>query len=152
MTHATQGLPRKDAYLASGWFTPAQESVRVGILQMCKTCDVSVFSPKDDMLYEEGGVFSPKQVFQSNLLQIFNSKFIIANTEGKDMGTVFECGYAHANSIPIVYVYTRPEPFNLMLAQSATIVVKSMKELSHVLTAFRHTGLVPEREYKGAQE
>jgi len=47
---------------------------------------------------------------------------VIASTEGKDMGTLFECGYAFAKNKPVVYYAPNIHKFNLMLAKSARAV------------------------------
>jgi nucleoside 2-deoxyribosyltransferase len=121
------------AYIASGWFTPAQESARKSLLMACDAAGVKYYSPKDDMLYIPDGKVSSNEVFNTNLKKIDECNFILASTEGKDMGTVFECGYGFCISKPIIYYWLRPGPFNLMLAESANAVATSYFDLVYVL-------------------
>ena len=58
------------------------------------------------------------------------------NTRDKDIGTIWEAGYAHANEIPIVYFCQGlPEgaKFNLMLARSGVKVCTSFEQLDDYL-------------------
>lgn len=111
-------------YIASGWFDEKQEIRRQEILKICKELKLNVYSPKEDMLYEPGKI-DPRTVFIENLTQIRKSSAVLASTEGKDLGSVWECGYAYANNIPIIYYFPYSTKFNLMLAQSAVAVITS---------------------------
>jgi len=108
-------------YVAAGWFTPDQEAARAQILHVLRGAGVQVYSPKDDGLYVKGD--DPSKVFNTNLTEILKCDLVVASTEGKDMGTLFECGFAYSMRVPIVYYYLGDGPFNLMLAASATEVV-----------------------------
>ena len=119
-------------YIASGFFNEDQETIRQEMLTTCTELWHDVYSPKEDFLYVPG-ITSPEEVFMENLTQISKCDVVLASTEGKDMGTVWECGYAYARGIPIVYYYPHPGLFNLMLAQSARAVIKSTEELHQYL-------------------
>lgn len=135
-------------YIASGWFTPDQEAARLQILRACKAADIVVYSPKDDMLYGNTE-HSSTEVFTENLIQIRKCDAMIASTVGKDMGTVFECGYAYSHKIPIIYFHRSIKPFNLMLAESAAYVAKSFIDLVSYLTTYKTFEVLPTIKYKG---
>ena len=70
------------------------------------------------MRREPGSCVHP---FSGNLHHIETADFLIVNTRDKDIGTIWEAGYAYANEVPIVYFCAGlPEgaKFNLMLARS----------------------------------
>jgi len=138
------------AYIAAGWFSKAQEEKLNKILSICKDVGLSVYSPRDDFLYKEG--MNPSEVFDANLAEIKAVDFVIASTEGKDMGTLFECGYAYASGKPIVYVYMGEGKFTLMLAESSTCVCTSWTILNSYLTTAVATGSIPWVRYKGVLE
>ena len=77
---------------------------------------------------------------------------MFAVTNGKDMGTLFECGYAFANKIPLIYFAEGLDgQFNLMLARSAVAVFTDIKDVTfsrvyHILS----TGF--KEEYSGEIE
>ena len=117
------------AYIAAGWFSDKQEEARQDLLTACRACNIEVYSPKDHMLYVPGKN-KPREAFDENVIQIEAADFVLASTVEKDMGTIFECGYAFAMNIPIVYYCPGLEgPFNLMLAESARAVFTNLMPL-----------------------
>ena len=80
-----------------------------------------------------------KKVFSDNCCNINLADVVFAITDGKDMGTIWEAGYAyglntsrHENPIKIVYyceTLGQNGQFNLMLAQSGDIVIMKYEEL-----------------------
>ena len=78
-----------------------------------------------------------KSTYEGNLLHLHKCDFMICNTHGKDMGSIFEAGYFKALEKPIVYFCAGlPEgaSFNLMLAQSGAKVCTSPEELNDYLS------------------
>ena len=121
-------------YLASGWFNPLQAE-EVSMLE-------NIFDNRSDFfeLASPRRIFvcppdAPKDVqnatFQGNLDHIETADFLIVNTRDKDIGTIWEAGYAYAKSVPIVY-FCQGLPagakFNLMLARSGVKVCTSFKK------------------------
>ncbi len=122
-------------YIASGWFTPNQESTRIDIINLLSLYEIDFYSPKDDGLaLEDDSIEDLKEIFKENLREIEDSDYIIASTIDKDMGTLFECGYAYSKGIPIIYYAPGLKgPFNLMLAQSSHNVAISIGELEDII-------------------
>jgi len=130
------------AYVAAGWFSPEQEKARLVILDSLIQVGLDYYSPKEMGLYIPGKS-NPSEIFRDNLLEINSSDFIVASTEGKDMGTVFECGYAFAIKIPVVYFWENKFPLNLMLSESSIFVATSKDDLIRCLKMFKNN-----KEYK----
>ena len=64
------------------------------------------------------------------------SNFLLVNTRDKDIGTIWEAGFAFAHQKPIVYFCAGlPEgaKFNLMLARSGVKVCTSFEDLEDYL-------------------
>lgn len=139
------------AYVASGWFTPTQEKVRKEIIEIVKNVNMHIYSPKDDLLYVRGRT-DPQAVFKENLDQIQSCDVVIASTEGKDMGTLFECGYAYSINKPIIYYWKGKGKFNLMLSQSAHYVVSDTMLLRHYLRLCIYSNSVKKMKYHGGIE
>ncbi len=131
-------------YFASPWFTPEQAEREERVKTRLRELGFSVWSPKDNC------VCSPiadkemrRKVFSDNCRNIEDCDIIFAITDGKDMGTIWEAGYANginamlpvsarANIIIIIYYCETLGPngqFNLMLAQSGDIVITSFEDL-----------------------
>jgi nucleoside 2-deoxyribosyltransferase len=129
-----------DCYLAGPWFTDGQMARLELIKSILTSHGVTFFSPKDENLFKPG--MSTKDVLNANLIAMDSSQFILAITDGKDVGTMFECGWAHANNIPILYVWLtreKDQKFNLMLAASGSFVTTE-KELRHALHHWLYEG------------
>jgi len=128
-------------YFASPWFNPEQAEREDRVKNKLRELGFNVWSPKDNC------VCSPiadeemrKKVFNDNVKNIVSSDIIFAITDGKDMGTIWEAGFAcgvnssgiFQNSIKIVYYCETLGPngqFNLMLAQSGDIVITKFEDL-----------------------
>ncbi len=141
------------AYIASGWFSEDQEVARLKIINSATTANFEIYSPKDEDLFsDKHHRHTSHQVFNKNLFEIKVSKLVIASTVGKDMGTLFECGYAFAFGVPIVYFYPHTGKFNLMLAESAHAVFKESHKLTEYLCKTEEIGIVKKIKYKGGIE
>ena len=113
-------------YIAGGWFTPEQEKAQMDIVLAVEGAGIENFNPKVDSKPKRGW----DSVYKTNLLEIQKADIVIASTVGKDMGTLFECGYATAAGTPVVYYAPGLDgDFNLMLAKSARRVCTTVKEL-----------------------
>ena len=124
-------------YFAGGWFNPAQEEehTRVGnFLERHKKLEV--FNPRT-----AGGDFKVgketehmTQVLLNNCKAIDDADLVVAITDYKDMGTLWECGYAYAKQKPIIYYCETlgDKPFNLMLAKTGN-VARDIDELENLL-------------------
>lgn len=89
------------------------------------------YSPKDNGVYKPGD--DPKKIYDTNVHEIEQADIVVVSTEGKDMGTLFEAGYATALGIPVVYYWGSTGKFNLMLAGSAQAVFQDEMELYEYL-------------------
>lgn len=138
-------------YIAAGWFTPDQETKRLDIIEALGKAGVSYYSPKDDGLYVPGKT-SGSQILLDNIIQIELSDVVIASTEGKDMGTLWECGYAYALKVPVVYYWVGTGKFNLMLAESGDAVCTSKEDLIDYVQKSSDLGYPVIRKFKGEME
>ena len=128
-----------NAYLASGWFSDEQRQSKSNIKQVCHELGLCVFDPEaEDLCSAESSLDTQSQIFTGNLEAISNSEFVIVNTSGKDMGTIFEAGYSYKSMKPIVYYCEGlTGNFNLMLAQSGSCVATTPEELRVHLLGIR---------------
>lgn len=130
-------------YFASPWFNPEQAEREDRVKNRLRELGFNVWSPKDNC------VCSPiadkamrEKVFSDNVKNIKDCEIIFAITDGKDMGTIWEAGFAngyneHLKDVghePIIIVYycetLGPNgQFNLMLAQSGDIVITNFEDL-----------------------
>ena len=106
-------------YIAGGWFSEEQEKALSEIENYADTMCLHVFKPRSDNLGSDGCDWD--SIFAVNIAEIETSDIIIASTVGKDMGTLWECGYAYALNKPILYYTPGISKPNLMLAMSGKV-------------------------------
>ena len=132
-------------YFASPWFNPDQAEREERVKGKLHELGFNVWSPKDNC------VCSPiadkamrKKVFSDNVENIKSCDIIFAITDGKDMGTIWEAGFANGYNEgmedsdtfkPIIVVYYCETlgdkgQFNLMLAQSGDVVITKFEDLN----------------------
>jgi nucleoside 2-deoxyribosyltransferase len=148
----------KKIYLASGWFNPTQDAE---LTQLEKIFDdraehFELASPRRIFICPPN---APKEVqdetFEGNLHHIETADFLLVNTRDKDIGTIWEAGYAFAHNRPIVYFCAglpKGAKFNLMLARSGIKVCTSFDQLEEYLDRVIKTESLPIEPYSDAIE
>ena len=145
-------------YLASGWFNPAQASELTKLEEIFdnRSDFFELASPRRIFVCPPG---APKSVqdetFTGNLHHIETADFLLVNTRDKDIGTIWEAGYAYAHNKPIVYFCAGlPEgaKFNLMLARSGIKVCTSFEQLEDYLDRCKNAGKLLDEPYSAEIE
>jgi len=148
----------KKIYLASGWFNPvqAEELTNLENIFDARSDHFDLASPRRIFVCPPN---APKEVqdetFTGNLHHIETADFLLVNTRDKDIGTIWEAGYAFAFKKPIIYFCAGlPEgaKFNLMLARSGIKVCTSFEQLEEYLDRVISTGELPNEPYAAAIE
>ena len=143
----------KKIYLASGWFNPvqAEELSQLENIFDTRSEHFALASPRRIFVCPpDAPEFVQLQTFEGNLSHIRSSDFLVVNTRDKDIGTIWEAGYAHACKVPIVYFCAGlPEgaKFNLMLARSGIKVCTSFEQLEDYLDRTIESGELPHEPY-----
>ena len=122
-----------DFYFASPFFRPEQIEREERMIAHLRGLGFKVFSPKENCnLDPKATQESREQVFKENCDAIAKSKAVFAVTDGKDVGTIWEAGYAFGINKPIVYFAETlgNNQFNLMLAQSGVAVFLEQSEVT----------------------
>lgn len=129
-------------YFASPWFTPEQEEREERLKAKLRSLGFEVHSPKETAVC--GAISDPRtrqKIFDGNVDAIKEADIVFAVTDGKDMGTIWEAGYAYGYNerqkavgyepIKIVYYCETLGNglFNLMLAQSGDIIITKFGDL-----------------------
>ena len=110
-----------DFYLASPFFNDDQIEREERIKSLLRTYCYKVYSPREHgVVGNLSDSVAVQETFNSNVEAINNSKKVLAITDRKDMGTIWEAGYAYGKGIPIVYYAETlgDNPFNIMLSES----------------------------------
>ena len=112
-------------YLASPFFTEEQVEREERLKAKLRGLGITVLSPKEFCFCPPDASDELREkTFKDKLKHIEEADAIFAITNGKDMGTIFEAGYAYGINKPIIYFCERLSgQFNLMLAQSGSVVL-----------------------------
>src|SRR5690606_5016235 len=93
-----------DLYLASPFFNPEQVEREEFVKDYLRKQGLKVFSPKENcFLPPDATLTAQESVFKQNCSAIKSCKAVLAITDGKDIGTIWEAGYAYGINKPVVY-------------------------------------------------
>ncbi|MDD4533371.1 MAG: nucleoside 2-deoxyribosyltransferase [Prevotella sp.] len=134
----------KKIYFASPWFNAEQAEREDRVKNKLRELGFNVWSPKESCICPpDASNELRKKTFNDNCESIKASDIIFAVTDGKDMGTIWEAGYANGlNALgarkPIVIAYycetLGDGKFNLMLANSGDIIITDFETLNELPT------------------
>lgn len=137
-------------YFASPWFNSDQAEREDRVKNKLRELGFNVWSPKDNCVCSPIADEEMRQeVFGDNVYNIETCDILFAITDGKDMGTIWEAGFANGinymlkptdRRIIIVYYCETLGPngqFNLMLAQSGDIVITKFEDLNKLTDLIR---------------
>lgn len=127
-----------DFYLASPFFKDSQIQREEAIKKLLRNEGYTVYSPR------ENGVLTPDatdevrtKIFKENCEAIQKSHRILAITDEKDIGTIWEAGYAYGIGKEVVYYAGTlgDNPFNVMLGKSGIGIFTKYNDLVEAAAA-----------------
>lgn len=127
-----------DFYLASPFFKDTQIQREEDVKNALRNEGYTVYSPR------ENGVLTPDatdevrtKIFKENCEAIQKSHRILAITDEKDIGTIWEAGYAYGIGKEIVYYAETlgDNPFNVMLGKSGIGIFTKYNDLAEAAAA-----------------
>ena len=148
-------------YFASPFFNPEQVEREERLKTKLRELGFKVFSPKETYFCKPDERDEVRQmVFDGNCKAIQECDILFAVTDGKDMGTIWEAGYANGinavvypskKKIIVYYCETLPEggKFNLMLAQSGDIILTDFSDMDQLPELIKFGGVM---KYRGKIE
>lgn len=140
-------------YLAGPWFNEDQNEREQRVKAALRSKGFEVFSPREaSELKPNASKEDQQKVFEIDINGIKDADAVFAITNGKDMGTLFECGYAYANKVPIIYFAENlTGQFNLMLARSAHLVYTNLEDVDYYEIALHITNDI-KKDFEGEIE
>lgn len=121
-----------DFYLASPFFKDSQIQREEAVKNALRNEGYTVYSPR------ENGILTPDatdevrtKIFKENCEAIQKSHRILAITDEKDIGTIWEAGYAYGIGKEVVYYAETlgDNPFNVMLGKSGIGIFTKYNDL-----------------------
>ena len=139
-------------YIASPFFNPKQ----VDQVEFMKTALTETgheyFSPKDFFVLNPNATQADRtRIFDVNCEKIQWADFVLCNTESKDLGTIWEAGYAYGINKPVAFFAEGlPEgKFNVMLSEAGMSVNTTREELTKYLQLCTDTNELVFEQYTG---
>ena len=130
----------KKIYFASPFFNEEQVEREERLKKKLRDLGYNVFSPKENIFLSKDATDEEQEkAYSDNIKNIETCDILFGVTDGKDMGTIWECGYANGinsnrkQKIKIIYYCETLNggQFNLMLAKSADAVITSYKDMDN---------------------
>lgn len=124
------------AYIASPFFNDRELSQVEGIKRILVDLGFEFYSPKDDagILLPDATPQQRAAVVEENRRAIRDCDFVVCNTARKDIGSVWEAGYADGVGKPVVYFAEGlPGLFNVMLSETGIAVCTDLDDLRSYL-------------------
>lgn len=129
-------MSKKLIYLASPFFS-AEHVDRIERVEevLFNQKDYKTFSPrKEIVLVPDSSEEDRNHAFNENVRNLDNCDLVVCITDGKDIGTIWEAGYAFGKGKKILYFCETlgGNPFNVMLAKSAYGIATSIEQLKEM--------------------
>ncbi len=122
-------------YLASGFFNEKQKALVTAIENLAEEAGVDLYSPRRDgagilteMTQAERDE-AAKTIFAENCFAIATCDMMIAVIDDRDVGVVWEMGYAYGMHVKIVSFTNENFGMNVMMKGSIVSHLKGLEEL-----------------------
>lgn len=133
-------MEKNKVYFASPFFTPEQVEREERLKNKLRALGYEVWSPKENFVCPPNANSETRaKTFKGNVKAILESDIVFAVTDGKDVGTIWEAGFAFAISLiaefPKIVYYCETlngGQFNLMLAESGNVVITDFAQLDRL--------------------
>ena len=135
-------------YAAGPFFSPQQLKTMEQIESVLESFkNVDVFKPrngaasakklnKDIGAGKDPSANTRRQVFKDNVENIDAVDLVVALIDDRDIGTIFEVGYAYKANVPIITFTNQGFGMNLMLAESVLAHCKGVEQLKEAMDMF----------------
>lgn len=141
-------------YLAGPWFTERQAKILSDVKNILNKNKIKYFSPKDECLFVPGET-TAEEILKQNIIAMDQCDYVLAITDGKDPGTLWECGFAFAKWTPVIYVWIDHEEgqkFNLVLSASGIRVCMNYDDINSAMKELNKTGMISSKQFEGDME
>ena len=124
-------------YIAAPFFTKKQVAFVESIEQALATCGFEYYSPRSDGILldqtEEERQKNKKRVYDANVDNICAADHMVAVIDDRDIGTIWEMGYAKAIGVPTITISNESYGLNVMLAESVQAHVLQLDDMIRAL-------------------
>ena len=120
-------------YIAAPFFNADQVATVAMIEAKLDSANMAYFSPRSEgtllEMTSKEKIQHMDRIFKSNIDNMVKANIIIAVIDGRDIGTIWEMGFAYALGKTVISYTNMDHGLNVMLAKSVQAHVKSMVDL-----------------------
>lgn len=120
-------------YIGAPFFTPKQLKLVQDIENVLKRNRILYYSPRSEgvliNLTEKERAKEKQRIYKTNIDNIDDCSMMIAVIDDRDIGTIWEMGYATSAGKPIISLSNQDYGLNVMLAESVQAHVKNLEEM-----------------------
>lgn len=131
-------------YIAAPFFKPHEVQFVQEIEDRLIAEEIEFFSPRTSGTLIEMSNEKKQQVknemFKINVSKIFNSSGVVAVIDDRDVGTIWEMGFAHACQKPTISISNQDYGLNVMLAESVQAHVRTLDDMVKAIRDRTFTG------------
>jgi nucleoside deoxyribosyltransferase len=138
---------KKKIYCAGPFFNQQQLQTMQSIEAVLEKFEVDVFKPRDGAASarklnkdigagKDPSAETRRQVFLDNVNNIDDADLVVALIDDRDIGTIFEIGYACKANVPVITFTNQGYGMNLMLAESTLAHCKGLEQLDDAMRMF----------------
>lgn len=138
-------------YIASPFFNDKQQDFVKNIEDYLAAHKVDYYSPRSEGilldLTEEERQKQKKHIYDINVERICECDHLVAVIDDRDIGTIWEMGYATALGTPVTSISNEDYGLNVMLAESVKAHVLSIPDLYHSIITPDYSGEIVRQVY-----
>ena len=125
-------------YVAAPDFSPEHMALVDKVSHILTLYRIHPYLPVREVRYDVAEM-SPIDVLERNRREIRRSDFVLAITDGRDLGTMVELGMSYILDVPLVLYWDdhQERPFNLMLSAPAVAALRGPDQLARYFKFMR---------------
>jgi nucleoside 2-deoxyribosyltransferase len=138
-------------YIASPFFKPHEVDFVKEIEDALHAADMNFFSPRSEgvlmKMDEAGKTLNKAAIYLSNVTNIAKATHVVAVIDDRDVGTIWEMGYATAAGKNVISISNQSYGLNVMLAESVQAHVRNIPNMIEAILNPGYSGELLEGVY-----
>lgn len=131
-------------YIAGPFFNHGQLALIKDIEDSLNVAEIEYYSPRSEGILitqiEEEKQKNKKRIYETNIHKIADCDKVLAVIDDRDIGTIWEMGYATGLNIPVITISNESYGLNVMLAESVQAHVLWISDAIKAIKDDSYTG------------
>lgn len=138
-------------YIAAPFFKPHELKFVQDIESYLSGENFAFYSPRQDGVLmdmtDEERQTKKREIFVLNTGYIRRAMCVVAVIDDRDVGTIWEMGFAHALNVPVISISNQDYGLNVMLAESVQAHVRNLDDMTRAVRDPHFTGEIVRNVY-----